>query len=115
MIPVVQGPILAFVYAVKEMIEESRDTGGSLPVNVAFAFEGEEENGSGGFREAIKANLHWFEGTQLIIISNTLWVGEEVCVLISTETVCAVSVLYISYSSGRLLGFLEAIRTALGL
>ena len=73
----VQGPILAFVYAVKEMIEESRDTGGSLPVNVAFAFEGEEENGSGGFREAIKANLHWFEGTQLIIISNTLWVGEE--------------------------------------
>ena len=75
---VMQGPILAFVYAVKELIEESRDTGGSLPVNVAFAFEGEEENGSGGFRETIKANLHWFEGTQLIIISNTLWVGEEV-------------------------------------
>ncbi len=73
-----QGPILAFVYAVKEMIEESKHTGGSLPVNVAFAFEGEEENGSGGFHEAIRANLHWFEGTQLIIISNTLWVGEEV-------------------------------------
>ena len=76
-----QGPILAFVYAVKEMIEESKHTGGSLPVNVAFAFEGEEENGSGGFHEAIRANLHWFEGTQLIIISNTLWVGEEVCPL----------------------------------
>lgn len=77
----VQGPILAFVYAVKEMIEESKHTGGSLPVNVAFAFEGEEENGSGGFHEAIRANLHWFEGTQLIIISNTLWVGEEVRLL----------------------------------
>ena len=76
-----QGPILAFVYAVKEMIEESKHTGGSLPVNVAFAFEGEEENGSGGFHEAIRANLHWFEGTQLIIISNTLWVGEEVGLL----------------------------------
>ncbi len=73
-----QGPILAFVYAVKEMLKEGRSRNGSLPVNVAFVFEGEEENGSAGFREAVQANLHWFEGTQLIIISNTLWVGEEV-------------------------------------
>ncbi|CAL8463359.1 g2893 [Coccomyxa elongata] len=73
-----KGPILAFVYAVKEMLKEGRTRNGSLPVNVAFVFEGEEENGSAGFREAVQANLHWFEGTQLIIISNTLWVGEEV-------------------------------------
>ncbi len=73
-----QGPILAFVYAVKEMLKEGRGANGLLPVNVAFVFEGEEENGSAGFREAVQANLHWFEGTQLIIISNTLWVGEEV-------------------------------------
>lgn len=73
-----QGPILAFVYAVKEMLKEGRSRNGLLPVNVAFVFEGEEENGSAGFREAVQANLHWFEGTQLIIISNTLWVGEEV-------------------------------------
>lgn len=73
----VQGPILAFVYAVKEMLKEGRGREGSLPVNVAFVFEGEEENGSAGFREAVQANLHWFEGTQLIVISNTLWVGEE--------------------------------------
>ncbi len=31
-----QGPILAFLYAVKELREE---LGGSLPVNVAFVFE----------------------------------------------------------------------------
>ncbi|KAK9917148.1 hypothetical protein WJX75_001304 [Coccomyxa subellipsoidea] len=73
-----KGPILAFVYAVKEMLKEGRSRNGLLPVNVAFVFEGEEENGSAGFREAVQANLHWFEGTQLIIISNTLWVGEEV-------------------------------------
>ncbi|EIE27434.1 Zn-dependent exopeptidase [Coccomyxa subellipsoidea C-169] len=73
-----KGPILAFVYAVKEMLKEGRGANGLLPVNVAFVFEGEEENGSAGFREAVQANLHWFEGTQLIIISNTLWVGEEV-------------------------------------
>ena len=75
-----QGPILAFVYAVKEMLGEGGGAkAGSLPVNVAFVFEGEEENGSAGFREAVQGNLHWFEGTELIVISNTLWVGEEVC------------------------------------
>ena len=31
-----------------------------------------------GFKEAVQTNLHWFEGTQLIVISNTLWVGEQV-------------------------------------
>lgn len=39
---------------------------------------GEEENGSIGFREAVRANLPWFEGTRLVVISNTLWVGEQV-------------------------------------
>ena len=34
-----QGPILAFVYAVKEMLEEGRSTSTDLPVNVAFVFE----------------------------------------------------------------------------
>lgn len=47
-------------------------------MNVAFIFEGEEENGSVGFEDSIKGNLHWFEGTTLIVISNTLWVGERV-------------------------------------
>ncbi len=41
-----QGPILAFIYAVKEMLDEGQGTDASLPVNVAFVFEGEEENGT---------------------------------------------------------------------
>lgn len=123
-----KGPILAFLFAVKEMLADNaaglcgvaaaaagagaaaaaasspatngapgattstpaaspRTTNGGgatvpLPpgpgINVAFVFEGEEENGSGGFREAVSANAHWFAGTSLIIISNTLWVGESV-------------------------------------
>jgi acetylornithine deacetylase/succinyl-diaminopimelate desuccinylase-like protein len=67
-----QGPVLAFIYAVKEMLEEGAGLAGCLPVNVAFIFEGEEENGSRGFHEAVTSNLHWFQGTTLIVISNTL-------------------------------------------
>ncbi|KAK2079339.1 hypothetical protein QBZ16_003030 [Prototheca wickerhamii] len=70
-----KGPVLAFVYAVKELL---RAPGSELPVNVAFLIEGEEENGSVGFHEAVSANLDWYEGTELVLISNTLWVGERV-------------------------------------
>ena len=38
-----------------------------------------------GFREAVQTNLSWFEGTKLIVISNTLWVGEKVCQIPSTN------------------------------
>ncbi|KAK9815459.1 hypothetical protein WJX72_003974 [[Myrmecia] bisecta] len=88
-----KGPILGFVYAVKELLEEGKGCGGSLPVNVAFVFEGEEENGSAGLREAVEANLLWFEGTQLIVISNTLWVGEQVpCLTYGMRGMIAASV-----------------------
>ena len=75
-----KGPILAFIFAVRELaaeIHRSGKTSSSMPVNVAFLFEGEEENGSIGFKEAVRENLRWFEGTDVILISNTLWVGEE--------------------------------------
>ncbi|GMH45158.1 hypothetical protein BSKO_13115 [Bryopsis sp. KO-2023] len=76
-----KGPILAFIYAVKDMLEEcdSADGGGkALPLNISFLFEGEEENGSLGTAEAVQENLQWFENTVLTVISNTQWVGEEV-------------------------------------
>ena len=78
-----KGPILAFIFAVRELLEEMRhaNTGGAakstLPVNVVFLFEGEEENGSRGFKEAVQENIRWFDGTDAILISNTLWVGED--------------------------------------
>ena len=56
----------------------SSTTTTALPCNVVFVFEGEEENGSGGFEAAVAANLRWFEGTSAVVVSNTLWVGERV-------------------------------------
>ncbi len=76
-----KGPTLAFIYGVKELLEErggvDRGQGGGLPCNVVFLIEGEEENGSIGFRDAVQQNLRWFEGTEAVLISNTLWVGEK--------------------------------------
>ncbi|KAF6241919.1 hypothetical protein COO60DRAFT_1279749 [Scenedesmus sp. NREL 46B-D3] len=72
-----KGPVLAFIYAVKEMLDCWRMAGLAAPINVAFMFEGEEENGSLGFKESVAANLDWFRDAVLVVISNTVWVGEN--------------------------------------
>ncbi len=59
------------------MLEAAGPEGG-LPVNVAFVFEGEQENGSAGLRDAVANNLVWFAGTTAVVVTNTLWVGERV-------------------------------------
>lgn len=59
------------------MLDCWRLAGASAPLNFAFMFEGEEENGSLGFQESVAANLDWFADAALVIISNTVWVGEH--------------------------------------
>ena len=44
----------------------SRDGKGGLGANIAFVFEGEEENGSGGFRNAVRQNMQWCGGDALL-------------------------------------------------
>lgn len=74
-----QGPILAFIYAVKDLLEIEDAVGiEGLPLNVSFFFEGEEENGSRGAQIALRDNIRWFENTSLTVMCNTQWVGEEV-------------------------------------
>ena len=42
-----------------------------------MVIEGEEERSSEGFETCVESHSEWFEGTDIILISNTTWIGEE--------------------------------------
>ncbi|KAJ1970564.1 hypothetical protein H4R35_005791 [Dimargaris xerosporica] len=67
-----KGPILAMLYAVHELLQER-----SLPVNVCFLIEGEEENGSIGLKEAVASVREAVGRPDVVLLSNSYWMGEE--------------------------------------
>ncbi|KAF8927129.1 hypothetical protein BGZ58_010611, partial [Dissophora ornata] len=68
-----KGPILACIFAASELQEEQQ-----LDVNVKFLIEGEEENGSVGFFQAVEQNIHLFQEADVILLSNSYWLGEDI-------------------------------------
>ncbi|CEP18781.1 hypothetical protein [Parasitella parasitica] len=68
-----KGPILATIFAVNELLKE-----GLLDVNVIFLIEGEEESGSVGFYEAVDKNKELFQDVDMVLLSNSYWLGEDV-------------------------------------
>jgi len=58
-----KGPILACIFAASELQEEQQ-----LDVNVKFLIEGEEENGSVGFFQAVEQNIHLFQEADVILL-----------------------------------------------
>lgn len=56
-----------------ELLKEGR-----LDVNVIFLIEGEEESGSVGFYTAVEQNKALFEDVDMILLSNSYWLGEDV-------------------------------------
>ncbi|KAI8889099.1 Zn-dependent exopeptidase, partial [Backusella circina FSU 941] len=68
-----KGPVLASIFAVNELLKE-----GLLDVNVIFLIEGEEESGSVGFYEAVNKNKELFSDVDMILLSNSYWLGEDV-------------------------------------
>ncbi|KAF9439364.1 hypothetical protein BGZ76_000025 [Entomortierella beljakovae] len=68
-----KGPILACIFAASELQEEQ-----ALDVNVKFLIEGEEENGSVGFFQAVEQNIELFQEADVILLSNSYWLGEDI-------------------------------------
>ncbi|KAF9584930.1 hypothetical protein BGW38_004625 [Lunasporangiospora selenospora] len=68
-----KGPILACIFAASELQEEQQ-----LDVNVKFLIEGEEENGSVGFFQAVEQNIKLFQDADVILLSNSYWLGEDI-------------------------------------
>ncbi|KAF9181773.1 hypothetical protein BGZ50_005334 [Haplosporangium sp. Z 11] len=60
-----KGPILACIFAASELQEEQQ-----LDVNVKFLIEGEEENGSVGFFQAVEQNIKLFDEADVILLSS---------------------------------------------
>jgi len=58
-----KGPILACIFAASELQEQQQ-----LDVNVKFLIEGEEENGSVGFFQAVEQNIKLFEEADVILL-----------------------------------------------
>lgn len=67
-----KGPIVSSLLAVYELVKE-----GALDVNVIFLIEGEEECGSHGFLEALTNHHSLFLDIDLILLSNSYWLGED--------------------------------------
>ncbi|KAI8086176.1 uncharacterized protein BX664DRAFT_335096 [Halteromyces radiatus] len=68
-----KGPVLACIFAVNELLKE-----GLLDVNVILLIEGEEESGSVGFYDAVNQNKELFKDVDMILLSNSYWLGEDV-------------------------------------
>ena len=56
----------------------SCDVVSDLPLNIVFIVEGEEECDSEGFTTAIEKNISFLEKIDVILLSNTVWLGDNV-------------------------------------
>ncbi|KAK4514768.1 60S ribosomal protein L17B [Mucor velutinosus] len=68
-----KGPIVSSLLAVHELFKEN-----TLDVNVIFLIEGEEECGSSGFLEALTNHHSLLQDIDLILLSNSYWLGEDI-------------------------------------
>jgi len=66
----IKGPILAALYAASELFRKKE-----LFADIVFIIEGEEEAQSAGIENVIDSNLEFFGKPDVILISNTTWLG----------------------------------------
>ncbi|KAK9764746.1 hypothetical protein K7432_007509 [Basidiobolus ranarum] len=68
-----KGPILASIFAAHELQKEEL-----LKANISFLIEGEEENGSVGFYETVERYKDLIGKPDMILVSNSYWLGDDV-------------------------------------
>ena len=67
-----KGPIVIVYQAIKELQKS-----GDLPVNICWLYEGEEESGSGGFKDTVAKDYSFFPKIDGLMICDTVWFGKE--------------------------------------
>lgn len=67
-----KGPVLAAIFAVAELVQRSE-----LESDVVFLIEGEEENGSAGFQEAINKHKALIGEIDWVLLSNSYWLDDN--------------------------------------
>ena len=67
-----KGPIMAAIYAVAELVAEK-----SLHSDITFLIEGEEESGSRGFEQAVRANKSHIGPVDWILLANSYWLDDH--------------------------------------
>ncbi|BGP27612.1 hypothetical protein JCM10295v2_006586 [Rhodotorula toruloides] len=68
-----KGPVLAVAAAAAELRRRQE-----MEVDLVMLVEGEEETGSAGFQEAIRKNRDLIGDVDVILVSNSYWLGEDV-------------------------------------
>ncbi|GAA6060784.1 hypothetical protein JCM10212_005433 [Sporobolomyces blumeae] len=68
-----KGPMLAVAAAASELRQKQ-----ALDVDLVMVIEGEEETGSAGFQDAIRKNRDLIGEIDVILVSNSYWIGEEI-------------------------------------
>ncbi|GAA5958312.1 hypothetical protein JCM3765_004788 [Sporobolomyces pararoseus] len=68
-----KGPMLAVAAAASELRAKQ-----ALEVDLVMVIEGEEETGSAGFQDAIRKNRDLIGEIDVIFVSNSYWIGEQI-------------------------------------
>ncbi|BGP11341.1 hypothetical protein JCM10049v2_007246 [Rhodotorula toruloides] len=68
-----KGPVLAVAAAAAELRRRQE-----MEVDLVMLVEGEEETGSAGFQEAVRKNRDLIGDVDVILVSNSYWLGEDV-------------------------------------
>jgi di- and tripeptidase len=68
-----KGPIMAAIYAAHELANEQ-----NLGSDIIFLIEGEEESGSRGFAQAVKAKKELIGDVDWILLANSYWLDDHV-------------------------------------